>query len=363
MKILHIITSLEHGGAQLLASNLIINTNDLHKHFVFVLFDKGPYKSILTREGVEVMSSQSSSIFTILPTLFSYYKKIRPNIVHTWMYHADFIGLIISLIFKNHKLLWSIHHADPKQNKLATRLIILVCKIFSKFLPIKIIACSKLARDNHVNYGYSNKNMIVINNGINFENFLNTRSSDKQYNFDKNNIVIGHIARWHSIKGHKYFLEMASNLYKNNNNFSFILVGTGINWSNKELYDLLVFYDLIDAVQLLGEQENISQVLNSFDIYVSSSINESFSLTLIEAIACRVLSISSDTGIARDALSDDLCIFGVGESIQLTEKVNSLISMPPNKIKKIVDDSYLKIHDKFDERIMFDNYRNVYESF
>lgn len=359
LKILHIITSLEHGGAQLLASKLILDNNESLKHYVFVLVNKGPYKLILQRKGVEVISPPISNFFLFLPLLFLWYIKNRPDIVHTWMYHSDFVGLILSLFFKKHKLIWSLHHADPKNNKLLTKSIISTCKFFSASTPSKIIACSELAFNNHTKYGYSKKNMMIINNGIDFTNFIDTGNSNKDYEF-KSNIVIGHIARWHEIKGHKYFIEMASDLYKQDHKFSFIMVGTGIDWSNKELVLLLKKNGLIDAVQLLGEQEDISKVLNNIDIYISSSINESFSLTLVEAIACRVLSISSDTGVAREALSDDLCIVDIKNSTQLIGAVKSLISMPPNEIRKIIDDSYEKIQGKFNEKIMFDSYYNLY---
>ena len=204
--------------------------------------------------------------------------------------------------------------------------------------------------------------MIVIENGINFENYTNQTKKTEDYNFNKNKIVIGHIARWHPIKGHKFFLEMASDLYKNNKKYSFILVGTGIDWNNKELVACLTDYELIDAVELLGEREDINKILNSLDIYISTSINESFSLTLVEAIACRVLSISSDTGIARDALSDELCIVDIEDSKQLVESVKSLVSQPVDSVLEVVDNSFKKVQGKFDEQLMLDNYYKLYLS-
>jgi glycosyltransferase involved in cell wall biosynthesis len=362
LKILHIITSLEHGGAQLLASKVIIDSNELYQNSVFVLFDKGPYKEKIIKEGIEVIIPKTSNVFLILLSLFKWYSSNRPNIVQTWMYHSDFIGLILSLIYKNHKLIWSLHHADPSENKFLTKVIISICKIFSKRVPSKIIACSQLAKENHIKYGYSQKNITVINNGINFETFFNLSKTKEDYKFQNNKICIGHIARWHPIKGHKYFIEMASNLYKKNKNFSFTLVGTDIDWSNKELVQLIEDFDLTDAVQLLGEQDDINKVLNTLDIYVSSSINESFSLTLVEAIACRVLSISTDTGVARQALSDELCIVEVANSEKLTSTVKTLVSMPYESTLKIVDDSYRKINIKFDEKTMFKKYYDMYQS-
>ena len=362
LRIFHILTSLEHGGAQKLATKLILDDNKSFNHIVFTLIDIGPYKSILISNGIEVVSSRSSNFFFILKEAMKCYSKNKPDIVHTWMYHADLIGLILSIFLKKHKLIWSLHHANPAENKFLTRVIIRACKFFSASLPDKIVACSELASQNHIQYGYSKNNMIVIENGINFENYSNKTKIAESYNFNKENIVIGHIARWHPIKGHKFFIEMASNLYKKNKKYSFVLVGSGINWDNKDLVELLKKFDLIDAVELLGERKDINKILNRLDIYISSSINESFSLTLVEAISCRVLSISSDTGVARDALSDKLCIVNTKDSSQLIEAVETLVSLPANYIIEIIDDSYQKIYGKFDESLMVDKYHKLYLS-
>ena len=91
-------------------------------------------------------------------------------------------------------------------------------------------------------------------------------------------------------------------------------------------------------------------------------ICSSFSLTLVEAIASRVLSISSDTGVAREALSNDLCIVMTENSSQLTEAVESLVLLPAEDIVSIVDESYKKVREKFDERLMLDNYYKLYLS-
>jgi len=359
INIFHIITSLEHGGAQLIATKLILNENKYFNHTVFVLINRGPYKEILKNKGIKVYSSKSSNFLFILFKVFKCYVQNRPDIVQTWMYHADFVGLILTTFFKKHKLIWSLHHSCPKENKFLTRVVITVCRFFSNSAPAHIVACSSISSLNHINYGYSAKNMMIIDNGVNFQNFTNL--SEKKYIFNAK-IVVGHIARWHPIKGHKFFIKMASNLYKDNKNFRFVLVGSGIEWKNKELVKLIEEYGLGSVVKLLGEQQDISKILNSLDIYVSTSISESFSLTLVEAIACKVLSISSDTGIARDALSNDLCIVKTKSSSELVSAVKSLIELPSEDIIRIVDDSYKIISEKFDERLMLDNYNNLYSS-
>jgi glycosyltransferase involved in cell wall biosynthesis len=358
IKVLHIITSLEYGGAQELLYRLALGNNKHLDCSIISLFDGGgPYKSMLEENGIKVITVDSSNLLTIMKLIINHYHSYKPKIVQTWMYHADFIGLILSIISKKHKLVWSLHHADPKKNKLLTKVIVTICKCFSKSIPDRIVACSYKTYDSHIEYGYSKKNMVVIENGVNFNKF--TRSP-VQYNYKDKPIIIGNIARWHPIKGQKYFIKMASDLIRLDDDYIFVMVGTNMDWDNNELVSLLDNYGVREKFYLLGERDDISSILNIFDIFVSSSVDESFSLSLVEAIACRVLSISTNTGIAEEVLANDICI--VDNPKNLSNSVLSLMSMTEDKISTIKNESFNLAKNKFNEQKMLDNYYALYQT-
>ena len=124
LRILHLITSLDQGGAQ---KNLLnICSSCEIKSFVICLSKKSYFSKKLDEIGVDNLSLEIN-----LKNLFSIFKlfkiikilnSFKPDIIQTWLYHADFIGSIIKLIYKKYKLIWTIRHSDVSlaENKLTT---------------------------------------------------------------------------------------------------------------------------------------------------------------------------------------------------------------------------------------------------
>ena len=92
MKIVHIITGLGDGGAE--HALFKICKYDLNNiHIVISLKDKGKYYSLLNKLGIKVYCLNLN--FFSIPKFFYLIKllrSLRPDLVQTWLVHADFIG-------------------------------------------------------------------------------------------------------------------------------------------------------------------------------------------------------------------------------------------------------------------------------
>jgi len=365
VKILHIITSLEQGGAQQLLLRLVRANNigaSGDKHVVFSLTEHDTCCRELLACGADVFINKTGGMVKGIYLLNHLYLRERPDVVHTWLYHSDLIGLLLSVIYNSHALVWGLHHADPKHNKLLVRLYTRICGLLSGYVPDAIVACSGLVMKNHINSGYSGNNMLVIENGIDFNVYVNKTKSESDYSLKKGMIIITHIARWHPLKGHRYFIEMAARLHEMDDRYVFIMVGTLVDSENKQLMRLLDGAGISEVTYLLGERSDIVDILNVSDIYVSSSISESFSLTLLEAIACRVVSISTNTGIADVALSDSRCIVDKEQVGEAVNAVLELTSLDRSEILEIINKSYDRVEDRFSEAIMIESYNELYKN-
>ena len=103
MKVLHIITSSETGGAEIALEKLIKFHISSSKYFhkVISLKPLGDVGDRLRNEGIEVTSLHLKS-FLFLP--FSFFKllflikKQKPDLIQTWLYHADLIGSFASFL-------------------------------------------------------------------------------------------------------------------------------------------------------------------------------------------------------------------------------------------------------------------------
>ena len=91
MQVLHIITGLKKGGAETLLCNLCEYDKEFN-HTVISLSDTQDLEPSLTKLNIPVFSLNFTDgkikILAVLK-LYRLIKKINPDIVQTWMIHAD----------------------------------------------------------------------------------------------------------------------------------------------------------------------------------------------------------------------------------------------------------------------------------
>ena len=109
MKIVHIITSLGDGGAE--HTLYKICKYDNNKHVVISLKGEGKYYALLKKLGIKVyclnMSFLSINKFFYLKNLLI---SLNPDVVQTWLVHADFIGGIAARFAGIKKIIWNIRY-------------------------------------------------------------------------------------------------------------------------------------------------------------------------------------------------------------------------------------------------------------
>ena len=105
------------------------------------LIDEGKYGELLSKNQIRVytlnMKSDMfsvTSLFKLIKILIKLIKILReekPNIVQTWLYHADFFGSIAAKLARVKKIIWNVRHSDLDKNETKKSLLILV-KILAK---------------------------------------------------------------------------------------------------------------------------------------------------------------------------------------------------------------------------------------
>ncbi len=86
-----------------------------------------------------------------------------------------------------------------------------------------------------------------------------------------------------------------------------VLVGAGgndIHNCEDELKQFVAQQDLSDSVRFTGDVEAVAPYLQASDIFVFPTENEAFGISLIEAMACGLPSVSTDVGGVKDIVSD-----------------------------------------------------------
>lgn len=309
MKILHIITGLGAGGAEANLYRLCLSEKD-NVHYVISLLGMGVYGPLLEKKGIKVFELKLDDSFIkidVIICLYKIIKKINPDVVQAWMYHANFIGGIIAKISGVKKICWGIHHSniDPSTSKKTTLFLTKISALFSYIIPTSIIYCADKSLSVHEGIGYNKKISKVIYNGFDIDYFK--IGSER---FDLNEQIesffkIGFVARFDPLKDFDNFfhaIAIASNKLKVP--CKCIMVGSGVDASNLELLGKIKKYNISDLVILLGRRDDIPKIMNSIDILVLSSYSEAFPNVLGEAMATSVPCITTDVGDAKKIVGD-----------------------------------------------------------
>lgn len=311
-KVVHIITGLNDGGAEAVLFRLCVNSND-YQHVVISLMDKGKYGPLLENSGIKVQSLNMTSGNSNFKKFFQLVRLIRrekPDVVQTWMYHADLLGGIAAKAAGIKKVFWGIRHStlENDKSKKLTIIIARVCALLSRFVPEKIICCANKALSVHRDIGYTERKLVVIPNGYDLTNFMiNEQLGAKfreSFNIAPETFLLGKVGRYNPFKDHGNLLSALFELKLSGIDFKCLLVGSGLSNSNQELMTRINELDLTEKIVLAGQQTDIPAVMNALDLHVLSSSSEGFPNVLAEAMACGTPSISTDVGDASEIVGD-----------------------------------------------------------
>ena len=330
MKILHIIPSLENGGAEGVLSRICINDRK-NEHVILCLSSQGFYSDSLKKNKITVihLNCKKKNIISKLFLLCYYFIKIKPQVYQSWMYEADFLSSVAKiLIFSNKNLYWGIRHSNFSSAELGfkKKLILYTLGTLSKFIPKKIISCSTEGIKHHIKFKYSLKKFVVIPNGYDPYYFKKSLSNKyklrKKLKISREQIVIGMVGRFHPQKSHDILIKSLS--YIENDNFVLLLVGKNISNENLQLKKLIKKnqrkkYKII----LIDSVNNINEYYNLIDINVlSSSFGEGFPNVLAEGMLSECVTISSNVGDAKKIVTNRNYIFNINNYLNLTALIN-----------------------------------------
>ncbi len=368
MKILHIITGLGDGGAELTLYK-ICKYDSSNRHIVISLKDKGKYFSLLSKLGIEVYCL-NMSFFSIYKLFFlvKKIKNLKPNVVQTWLAHADFLGGIAARLAGIKNIVWNVRYSNIEiaKSKISTILIIKILSRLSYFIPISIIIVSKRAKKFYEKKGYDKKKLKFIPNGYDLSilkiNKTQRKFFNKKINLKKKIPLIGNVARYNPQKDHLNLLNALSIIRSKNINFFCVLVGSNINQNNVDLVSKIKKLNLSNHIKLLGRNDNILQVMNGLDLHVlSSCYGEGFPNVLAESMACGTPCITTDVGDSAFIVGKTGWIVPPKNPTRLSDAIEKAINeISSSRWKKRCVEARIKIKEKFSINKMLKSYNRVW---
>jgi len=306
--VLHIITGLGLGGAEAELYRMVL-ADKTRRHQVISLTDGGVFQADIEAAGIQVDTlnmPRSSLTLGGLRKLYRLIKGVDPDIVQTWMYHADLVGGVVARMASRARIFWGIHNSetDRKGTPWRTRLVIWLCARLSYVIPDAAISCSEAGRGVHIDLGYQPKKLTVVHNGYDFSQFLPNEVARtqlrEQWSVASDEMLFGMVGRWHPQKDHENLLNALRLLNQSGVvGWRCVLAGPEVDENNAALVKIVRDYGLAEQVRLLGPRDDIPAVMNAIDLKIlSSAFGEAFPNVLVEAMACGTPCITTDIGDA-----------------------------------------------------------------
>lgn len=370
MKIVFIVSGLSIGGAEGVLFNIIkrLRQNETSIH-VISLTKLGEVGSKIRAMEIPIsVLNINTKLLPILGILKLIYllKIIKPDIVQTWMYHADLIGGTTAKFFSNSPIFWGVRSADflNAETKWSTKLCLRLCVLLSSVVPNTVIFNSQKGASFHSDLGYNNKKTVVIRNGIDLKKFkplVRAREGIRsELNIPQRSPIVGMVGRFDPLKNHSGFINAAAMVVKEVPNAHFVMAGSKVDSSNFVLLELIKKNKLENNVHLLGTRKDMPFIMSSLDVCCLSSSSEGCPNVLIEAIASGTPCISTDVGDVRFIINDHKWIVPIGDMAQLKEKIVLYLSLPEKIREQMSRNARKHALRNFDVEAMVNNYVNIY---
>ncbi len=340
MHVAHIIPVLNVGGAELALLRLVSTPHTdgptrVH-HTVITMRPRGALEAQFAAAGVVVVCLDfARRPLRSFLALCQWLRRHRPQVVNTWMTYANVTGGLAARWSGVKTVVWGIRQSSiyDVATTLHLRLMYEVAARLSHRLPKAIICVAEAARQAHVDFGYRADIMHVVGNGFDTDVFdplrWDAHTARSLHGFDDTHTVVGHLGRYCEEKDHLGFLHAARRALDADPTLRFVMAGRGVTRDNPVLLAALQALALVNHVRLLGERDDMPQLLRSFDIFCLSSKFEGIPNVLGEAMCMALPCVTTDAGGARELAGNTALVVPCADAAALSQGLLNVAGWTP----------------------------------
>lgn len=342
IRVLHIIIGLNTGGAEIMLYKLVTEMARSYPNIeseVVSLTGLGPVGERLRAAGVTVYTMNlDSRPVTGSVRLKRVLEHTNPDVIQSWMYHADLVGSLVVNLFCKRPLIWNIRNSQIGSG-VVRRALVKILALLSRRVPDQIVCNSYAGCLAHEKIGYDGSKMCIIPNGFDTDVFAPDRAKGKalrdSLGIREDQLVVGLVGRYAPEKDHDLFLRACGHLVGKGRNITLVMCGPGVDSGNDSLMRKVELYGLADRCYLLGARHDIPLIMNALDVFVLSSYTEGFPNVVGEAMACGVPCI----------------VTNVGDAARIVGNTGTVI--PPRNVESLINalEEHLSLGSELRERL------------
>lgn len=322
MKVLHIINSLIHGGAETLLVDLCIEAKKRGYDFeILMITSDNFFEELLQKNNIRYSYIPYNKKIDYRNILFLKNKIKEYDIVHSHLFPSNYYVALANILNgrKKGNIITTEHSTSNRRRKYLFFKYIdrIIYKQYSK-----VICISNGVKKSLIEWGISPDNLVIIENGVNVEKFLNASKNIKENNefIEKNKKMILMIGSFKEAKDQKTLIK-AINLL--NESCYLVLVGEGP--LRKSCEEVVENMNLTNRVKFLGNRDDVENIIANSYISVLSSKYEGFGIAALECMANGKPTIGTNVEGLNEIIVDEL-LFNVGDYKKLSNIIKLLLN-------------------------------------
>ncbi len=353
LKIMRISTYLDSGGAETSMRLYLKELSKRNEVYLIYFYGNDKFREEMEKEGI--ITYQLPFSITGMVRSLVLYKFIKPDVVHTSLYKAEFFGFLLKIFYRCRLVtnrdvdIW-----DFSKYRAFNRII---DKIFHKYLYYlfvdKIIAITHHIRNYMLyDFGFRTSKIDVVYYGLPIKNYTKKK---KRLN---NKLVVGFVGRLVYQKGIDTFVKTLLNL-KIKKKIEVVVCGDGYYRDFLKLVQKYMPKNV--ELRLEGHVKNINSYYEKMHVLFLPTKYEGFGLVFIESLLHNIIVLTSNIK-PLDEVLDKHALFCKSENHEcFAEKIEEIYKNYDNIYNNLFKD--IENHlDKFDIKKNAKYLENIYLS-
>lgn len=362
MRVVHILTGFTVGGAERMVQRLV--KAHAHDHdvesIVISLSGPGVIGDELKQAGFRVESLGMRSgigTFAAIANLSSRLRALAPDVVQTWLYHADLIGGIAARLAGVKTIVWNLRAIQHGSRRL-TGVIVRINARLSWLVPHSIVCCGHAVRDHHARLGYDPAKLAVIANGFDVERFAPVSANMATMAASPFMIALG---RDDILKDYPTLIRAFAAARSRVPALRGAIYGRGCSQS-QPLAALIASLGISDELELHDEIGDVREALARATLLASSSTSEGFPNVIAEAMAMGVPCAVTQAGDSALIVGDYGRVVPPSNVDALADAIVDIATLSPTDYSQLALRARHHIVDNFELGKIANQYLAHYQS-
>lgn len=350
MKVVRLTTLLDFGGQERKYISFTQDPSLLRHEYHFAAIGYGGFAEKTIRErGFDVTifnKNHSISNLKNIWTLYKWFKKIKPDVVHTAAAEANFHGTIAAKL-AGVKVIIAEEIGFPTHSDKAKIVFRQVYKLTDKVICVSKAVKRFLISINEIT---PEKGEVIYNPvGI-------PKAAERVIPADFTIVCVG---RFEKVKNQQLLIKAFARL--EDENAKLVLVGDGRERENLE--KLIADLNCKNRIEMVGFSAEPEKYLAKATLFVLPSLSEGFGIAVVEAMQQGLPCLCSNVGGIPEFVEENQTgwLFNPNNENELFEKLSQIQAMPKEALNKIGERAKAYVSEGFSEKEYVRNLENLYQ--